>query len=40
VGTAMIAGIHKAQEGASRWVRCSPAVKPQWVCYKLDKAIE
>jgi hypothetical protein len=23
VGTAMIAGTHKAQEGASGWVRCS-----------------
>jgi hypothetical protein len=23
VGTAAMAGTHKAQEGASRWVRCS-----------------
>jgi hypothetical protein len=23
VGTAMMAGTHKAQEGTSRWVRCS-----------------
>jgi hypothetical protein len=41
VGTAVIAGTHKAQEGGF-WVGAmlTLVVKPQWVCYKLDKAIE
>jgi hypothetical protein len=29
-----MAGAHKAQEGASGWM------KPQWVRYKLDETIE
>jgi hypothetical protein len=36
VGKAAMTGTHKAQEGASRWVQCSP----QWVRYKLDETIE
>jgi hypothetical protein len=41
VGTAAMTGTHKAQEGASGWVRCSHwSVKSQWVCYKLDETIE
>jgi hypothetical protein len=41
VGTTMMAGTYKAQEGGF-WVgeMLTPAVKPQWVCYKLDKTIE
>jgi hypothetical protein len=40
VGIAAMAGIHMAQEEASGWVRCSLAVKPQLVRYKLDETIE
>jgi hypothetical protein len=40
VGEAAMAETHKAQEGASSGVRCSQCLKPLWVCYKLDEAIE
>jgi hypothetical protein len=41
VGTAVMAGNHKAQEGGF-WVGAmlTLAVKPQWVCYKLNQTIE
>jgi hypothetical protein len=41
VGTAVMAGTHKAQEGGfCVGVMLTIAVKPQWVCYKLDETIE
>jgi hypothetical protein len=42
VGTAAMAGTHKSQGGGGFWVGVMLilAVKPQWVCYKLDKTIE
>jgi hypothetical protein len=40
VGKATMAGTHKAQEGASGWVRLTLAVKPHWVRCKLDETIE
>jgi hypothetical protein len=41
VGKAAMAGTHKAQEGGF-WVGAmlTLAVKPQWVCCKLDETIE
>jgi hypothetical protein len=37
----VIANTHKAQEGPLViWLLPTPSVKPQWVRYKLEKAIE
>ena len=41
VGKAAMAGTHKVEEGAFWWGEMlTLAVKPQWVCYKLDETIE
>jgi hypothetical protein len=40
VGKVATAGTNKAQEGPSRWVMLTLAVKSQWVRYKLDETIE
>jgi hypothetical protein len=31
---------HTAQDGALGGSRLTPLVKPKWVCYKLEEAIE
>jgi hypothetical protein len=37
----VIANTHKAQEGGFWWgAMLTLAMKPQWICYKLDETIE